>query len=832
LPQVNPATVVLVLLAASVGAWAAGLLRLRYEDGRLGLQLWRGGRLGTTFDLRDAWLLLGLTLAMGWSGAAAVERSAWVPGTDGRLIPALALATLAGWVLVAARLSRLAYLVATIPAAVIGLVLFTPSPILTSGSLAAIRKWLFDLPDQSNLWQLMGLLVMFIGTGLWSSWWVFMRRNGLVALLPTGTILTVEILNDTSPGLYFFTILWLATAAAVLLRLNFVARKQGWRSRRLPHATDTGWTFGEVGIEATVGILAIAFILLPPLSTADTSALLIPGTIHTDSFHPFGLGTSSKPGSVGSVGYSEVVRPGSQLKAKSQTIMVVSGDTPIYYPYWRGIALAGWDGITWYARPSTREVPVRQQPLLASKATVPRDDLPTDGQRIQVLHNTFRVVVPMDQTLATVFSGGEIISVENQPTTLRGIMTCCGAGTALVNIAGDSTVATFDTIDRVRFARRLTPAYTYSLTEAIPNVVVTDLRNAGTEYPAWVAPFQALYEGGRIAQGYSTARDAEISRLAQSIVREAGAITPYDQAKAIESWFLAKGRFTYTLTPPVAPTGVRPLDYFLFTTHKGYCQDFSTAMNVMLRTLHIPSRQMSGFGQGVFDDKTRQYNVNSLDAHSWVEVFFPGYGWIPFEATPDGINSPVNRPLTQQELNAPTGPTSEAAPRNRAELREPLGQEADAGASTSFPDIWRPALVVAGGLLLLAVLGLLLGLRWLLAVRDVPRIWRRLLFLGDRLRVPRHTGDTPQEFGGRLAESVPVLEADVRRLSALYTRASFRRGGLTSAELADARQAWSRIRRSYPGLVARAWRDALRQGRVVSAEEVAASESHEPSRPR
>jgi transglutaminase-like putative cysteine protease len=839
LPQVNPATVVLVLLAASVGAWAAGLLRLRYEDGRLGLQLWRGGRLGTTFDLRDAWLLLGLTLAMGWSGAAAVERSAWVPGTDGRLIPALALATLAGWVLVAARLSRRAYLVATIPATVIGLVLFTPSPILTSGSLAAIRKWLFDLPDQSNLLQLMGLLLMFIAAGLWSSWWVFMRRNGLVALLPTGTVLTVEILNDTSPGLYFFTILWLATAAAVLLRLNFVARKQGWRSRRLPHATDTGWTFGEVGIEATVGILAIAFILLPPLSTADTSALLIPGTIHTDSFHPFGLGTSSKPGSVGSVGYSEVVRPGSQLKAKSQTIMVVSGDTPTYYPYWRGIALAGWDGITWYALPSTREVPVRQQPLLASKATVPRDDLPTDGQRIQVLHNTFRVVVPMDQTLATVFSGGEIISVENQPTTLRGIMTSvpapqAGPIPALVNVAGDSTgsIATFDTIDRVRFARRLTPVYAYSLTEAIPNVVVTDLRNAGTEYPAWVAPFQALYEGGRIAQGYSPARDAEISRLAQSIVREAGAITPYDQAKAIESWFLAKGRFTYTLTPPVAPTGVRPLDYFLFTSHKGYCQDFSTAMNVMLRTLNVPSRQMSGFGQGVFDDKSRQYNVNALDAHSWVEVFFPGYGWIPFEATPDGINAPVNRPLTQQDLNASAAPTSEAAPRNRAELREPLGQEADSTSSTAFPDLWRPVLAVIGGLLLLAIIALLLGLRWLLAVRDVPRIWRRLLFLGDRLKVPRHSGDTPQEFGGRLAASVPIVDADVRRLSMLYTRASFRQGGLTGAELADARQAWARIRRSYPGLVARAWRDALRQGRVVSAEEVAASESPEPSRPR
>ena len=69
-------------------------------------------------------------------------------------------------------------------------------------------------------------------------------------------------------------------------------------------------------------------------------------------------------------------------------------------------------------------------------------------------------------------------------------------------------------------------------------------------------------------------------------------------------------------------------------------------------------------------------------------------------------------------------------------------------------------------------------------------------------------------------------------MTSLYTRANFRRGGLTPDELAQARKAWSQIRGSYAGLVARAWRDAVRRGRVVSAEEVVGSESHEPSRLR
>ncbi len=835
LPQVNPGTILLLAAAAIAGAWAAGLFRPHYEDGRLSLRVFHAGRVLASFDLRDTGLLLFLALVMGWAVAAAVERSGWVPDTEGRLVPALAITMLLGWTVIAGGISRLGFLVASVPMSLAALLLLTPSPLLAArGGLAALPKWLQALPDQTNLLLLMGLLLMFALTGLWTSWWIFRRRNGLVALLPTGTILAVEIINDTIPGPVFFTVVWLAAAASVLLRLNFVAQKEGWRTRRVPHAADTGWTFGEVGIEATVAILAIAFLILPPLSSADISAVLIPGVTHADSFHPFGLGSGSQSGATGSVGYSETVRPGAQLTAKSKTVMQVTGDSPTFYPYWRGIALAGWDGIQWYELPSTRDVPVRQQPLLAAHATLPRDDLPA-SQRLQVVHTTFHVLIPPEQTLNTVFSAGEIISVDNQPTRVRGIMTTVGTPPngptpALVNVAGDSApTALFDTVDKILFAKRLQPPYTYSVTEAIPNVDVQDLQSAGTDYPVWVAPYTSVYQNGRVAQGIG--RDSDIAALAQSIVRAAGATSPYDQAKAIESWFIEKGRFTYTLSPPKAPLGVRPLDYFLFDSKKGFCQDFSTAMNVMLRTLGIPSRQMSGFSAGVLDDKTRQHFVNAVEAHSWVEVFFPGYGWIPFEPTPDGTNSPINRPQTRDQLAAAAPGSADTSSSIRPNLREPEGVAPSGTTQGPFSDIWRPVLIVAGGLLLVLIIAVLAALRWLLAARDVPRIWRRLLFLGDRLRIPRHLGDTPEEFGGRLAASLPPLDEEVRGLATLYTRASFRRGGLRADELAEARQAWSRIRGSYPGLVAKAWRDALRQGRVLK-EEDATSGSRAPSRRR
>jgi hypothetical protein len=841
LPQVNPATIALLVVALLGAAWAAGLLRADYEDGQATLRLTRARRVLATFNVRDTWLLLALSLLMGWAVAAAVERSAWVPGfdTEGRLVPALALTGVLGWIFVCAGFRRFAYSVASLAAALLSLAWFTPSPLTRAGlSVPALRKWSLELPGQTNLLLLIGLLLMFALAGVWTSWWIFRRHNGLVALLPTGTILAVEIINDTSAGLGFFVVVWLAAAASVLLRLNFVALKESWRSRRLPHAADTGWTFGEVGVEATVAILAIAFLILPPLSSSDISGALIPAAVHADPFHPFGFGSGSGSGAgIGSIGYSETVRPGSQLKAKSQTVMRVSGDAPIYYPYWRGIALAGWDGIQWYELPSSREIPVRQQPLVAAGATIPRDDLPSDTQRIQIQHDTFQVIVPPEQTRATVFSAGEIISV-NQPATMRGIMTSApappGLVPALVNVAGDNlSPSTFDTVDRIRLANRVRVPYTFSVTEAIPNAAVNELQGAGTNYPAWIAPYTALYSDLMARnKGYPNPQDAEIAALAQRIVRDANATTPYDQAKAIESWFIEKGRFTYTLTPPPAPAGVRPLDWFLFNSKKGFCQDFSTAMNVMLRMLGIPSRQISGFGQGLFDDKTRQYVVNSLDAHSWVEAFFPGYGWIPFEPTPDLINAPINRPATRELLNVPSTPSTETTARPRPIPKEPLVEPGASGSSGTFPDIWRQALLAGGAVLVILIVGILLTVRWLLAVKDVPRIWRRLLFLGDRLKVPRRRGDTPEEFGGRLATSVPPLDEEVRRLANLYTRASFRRGGLSADELADARRAWQRIRGSYTGLVVSAWRDALRRGRVVSAEEGAASESPEPSRRR
>jgi hypothetical protein len=104
--------------------------------------------------------------------------------------------------------------------------------------------------------------------------------------------------------------------------------------------------------------------------------------------------------------------------------------------------------------------------------------------------------------------------------------------------------------------------------------------------------------------------------------------SPYGAALALESWVRATGGFTYTQHPPPA---ARSLHGFL-RVRRGYCQHFAGAMALMLRTLGIPARVAVGFTQGTW--KAGVWTVTDQQAHAWVEAWFAGYGWLPFDPTP------------------------------------------------------------------------------------------------------------------------------------------------------------------------------------------------------
>jgi len=113
-----------------------------------------------------------------------------------------------------------------------------------------------------------------------------------------------------------------------------------------------------------------------------------------------------------------------------------------------------------------------------------------------------------------------------------------------------------------------------------------------------------------------------------------GARSPYAAAVALERWFRYGGDFTYDQHPPPPPPGVPALEDFVVHTKRGYCQHFAGAMALMLRYLGIPSRVVVGFTSGQYDSGGGKWVVSDRDAHMWVEVWFRGWGWVPFDPTP------------------------------------------------------------------------------------------------------------------------------------------------------------------------------------------------------
>ncbi len=131
-----------------------------------------------------------------------------------------------------------------------------------------------------------------------------------------------------------------------------------------------------------------------------------------------------------------------------------------------------------------------------------------------------------------------------------------------------------------------------------------------------------------------------VSDLSRAVAKNAA--TPYEKALAIK-WHLL-GNYRYSLDVG-RKASESPVEDFLFDRKTGYCEHYATAMVLMLRSLDIPARLVTGFMAGEWNDFGHYYTVRQQDAHAWVEVYFPRSGWIIFDPTPSLIASPRNSPM-------------------------------------------------------------------------------------------------------------------------------------------------------------------------------------------
>jgi hypothetical protein len=340
----------------------------------------------------------------------------------------------------------------------------------------------------------------------------------------------------------------------------------------------------------------------------------------------------------------------------------------------------------------------------------------------------------------------------------------------------------------------LLPGNRYLASGSLSLADVGQLRSARQAYPEAIAN-RYLQVPAQVP--------GRVKELAQKVVSKAGAETAFDKALAIETFL--RGYLVYDEKLEAPPAGVEASDYVLYTTRRAYCDYYSTAMIVMLRSLGVPARMAVGYAQGEVDpdNTTAQettYLVKANDAHAWVEVFFPDYGWVEFEPT---ANQPPLRRIDstqpqQQEENGvsqtqpptPTPepqvqgtPTPQPNPRSQSAAQPTppptpsIGQAVGQFVQRALEAFWNSWLRFL--LVILALLGLgylTLNLAERAGLDKFPPIERAYAMLSrwaHWLGIGRRTALTPHEQAEALARRAPTSEVAARRITDLYVERRF-----------------------------------------------------------
>jgi transglutaminase-like putative cysteine protease len=306
-------------------------------------------------------------------------------------------------------------------------------------------------------------------------------------------------------------------------------------------------------------------------------------------------------------GFTENVELGQigEIKKNSAVVMRVQTGKPIGYERlrWRGIALTTFDGRRWT---SPEHVAQRLQP--SEDGWIHTADSPqkSESPKPGMIYTIYLEPLATD----AIFVPGKVISLKGNFTGESNNSVTAIRHSYILRDSTETLLNPFHNYAAIRYAG-------FSL---LPPMDAAKLRAAPTEYSREITSTYLQLPDGL---------DRRIPELARQATKYAR--TPFDKALAIESFL--RNRYIYTLNLTGKP-GDDPLAHFLFETRGGHCEYFASSMVIMLRALGIPAREVNGFLPGEYNDLGGDYIVRASDAHSWVEVYFPGMDWQVFDPTP------------------------------------------------------------------------------------------------------------------------------------------------------------------------------------------------------
>jgi transglutaminase-like putative cysteine protease len=355
-------------------------------------------------------------------------------------------------------------------------------------------------------------------------------------------------------------------------------------------------------------------------------------------------------------------------------------------------------------------------------------------------------------------------------------------------------------IEVMKLRRGLDRDETYTSFGSQSFATADELRAAGTEYPEWVT------------ERYLQLPDSLPTRVGDEAQRVAGGSTnAYDQALAIQDYLRG---FPYNLEVESAPPKQDVVDFFLFDLKQGYFDYHASAMAVMLRSIGIPARVAVGYALDPDEATDGTYTVRKDDAYSWVEAWFPKYGWIEFNPTP-------NRPGGGAGGSAASDPSGDVF--SGIDLGSLFGNEAiDPGIlpDTIPPEVdqvlqqepidqssppWLLIWTLAGILTVIvaALLAARVSWNWGLGGLDErARLWAKSHRLAGWVGLGGRPEETPREWSRRVGTAV-AREDDARRLAEAYEEARYGRPDLQRIEDEDAATAYRELRNTLFGRIFR-----------------------------
>lgn len=746
----------------------------------------------------EGWVAVGLVLLLCLTLAWSVDDASWVIGPRGLtdFLPWL-IALGLGWGFLSAKVgwSRwLAHLLGAMFAALIVPMVVGQRLVKGGGPVdwfqataaSCIDAW-FDLTVRNLPFTIqIGHFLLVLGlimwaTGQYAGYVTFHHRRPLNAVIVIGVGLVANMALTPRDQLTYLVIYSLA-ALFLLIRFHAYDERILWMRHRIGDAAALGGLYLRGGTIFVGSAVIIALILttaassnpLAPLWKGVDQRLIDVGREFQRIFPGGGQGTR-----IPVVDFSGTATITGKWSTSNDPVMVIHVPDDGRY-YWRAVVYDQFDGRRWsWSQPSEANV--------TADAALPlgADDPTTFAAR----HDVTFGVQEFDQ-----YDPRAIFSPDT-PTS----------------VSVDSRVTSVDKVANGPefFAGLSADAKEYDVTASVfvdyevdktNGLTANRLKVAGTNYPAGI---RDLYTGYDPALAGADTKALETAILAKHPGVEKN---PYDLSRAIVDYLIYEGGFTYSADVTNVDCGSRLIVDCFAWSKRGYCEYYASTMALLLRMNGVPARLAEGFLPSERDRNDNETVLRSA-SHAWVEVYFPGYGWYPFDPTGGSVRHDVPLPPGPAVSAAPATPRGSlpADPGDPRRSIRPTSNTGAAGTTDGRGGFGGGTLIIVGLLLAVIVVGLAF-LAWQRGPRSASEpevVWRSVVGLARRLGFAPRPSQTVFEYTSSLGEVLPSARPDLQTVARAKVEVAYGRGELGDDRLRSLRDAQRRLRVALLALVFR-----------------------------